>query len=335
MKFKLILLLVLLMHSFAIGKTKIKFATVAPEGSTWMNVMTEYAAAVKDATNGEVSFKIYAGGVAGDEQIVLRKIRIGQLHSAGFTGIGLGEVLPEVRILDSPFLFRSTEEIDLISSNLFDYFANKFEEKGFILLGWAEVGFVYVFTDKPIYALNDMSGVKMWMWEGDPIAEATFNSFGISPIPLSISDVLTSLQTNLIDGIYVSPLACTALQWHTKVKYMLNLPLANSTGAVLLAKKQFDKLTIEQQKILKDLSWEYLGKLTDMSRQDNIKSLDLIKETGIQFTDLSDRSKIDAFYVLGKEARQNLVDKLYDQKLLDQVENSLEEFRNNEENKKQ
>ena len=330
MKLKLILLTILLMYSFAIGETKIKFATVAPEGSTWMNVMIEYAAAVKDATNGEVSFKIYAGGVAGDEQIVLRKIRIGQLHSAGFTGNGLGEVLPEVRILDSPFLFRSTEEIDLISSNLFDYFANKFEEKGFVLLGWAEVGYVYVFTNRPIYALNDMSGVKMWMWEGDPIAEATFKSFGISPIPLSISDVLTSLQTNLIDGIYVSPLGCTVLQWHTKVKYMLNFPLANSNGAILLSKKQFDKLTHEQQKILKDLALEYLGKLTDMSRQDNTISLDLIKETGIQFTDLSDKSEIDAFYELGKKARQDLVDKLYDQKLLDQVENSLKEFRNKE-----
>ena len=332
MKLKLIIIMLLVICSIAFGQTKIKFATVAPEGSTWMNVMTEYAAAVKEATNGEVSFKIYAGGVAGDEQIVLRKIRVGQLHSAGFTGVGLGEVLPDVRILDSPFLFRSTEEIDHISSTLFDYFAKKFEEKGFVLLGWAEVGYVYVFTDKPIYGLEDMSGVKMWMWEGDPIAEATFNSFDISPIPLSISDVLTSLQTNLIDGIYVSPLACTALQWHTKVKYMLNFPLANSNGAVLLSTKQFDKLTEELQKILKDLSFEYLGKLTQLSRQDNVTSLELIKQTGIQFTELKDQDSISSFNKLGENARNLLVGKLYDQKLLDQVENSLKEFRNQQKN---
>jgi TRAP-type transport system periplasmic protein len=330
MKLKIMITMLLVICSIAFGNTKIKFATVAPEGSTWMNVMTEYAAAVKDATNGEVSFKIYAGGVAGDEQIVLRKIRVGQLHSAGFTGVGLGEILPEVRILDSPFLFRSAEEIDHISSTLFDYFAQRFEEKGFVLLGWAEVGFVYVYTDKPIYGLEDMSGVKMWMWEGDPIAEATFNAFDISPIPLSISDVLTSLQTNLIDGIYVSPLACTALQWHTKVKYMLNFPLANSNGAVLLSKKQFDKLTDEQQKILKDLSFEYLGKLTQLSRQDNVKSLELIKQAGIQFTELKDPNEIESFYKLGEKARKALVGKLYDQKLLDQVENSLKEFRSKE-----
>lgn len=330
MKFKLMLILLILMSSFTMAQITIKFATVAPEGSTWMNVMTQYAEAVKESTNNEVNFKIYAGGVAGDEQIVLRKIRVGQLHSAGFTGTGLGEILPEVRILDSPFLFRSKEEVDHISASLFEYFAQEFEKKGFILLGWAEVGYVYVFTDKPIYSINDMSGVKMWMWEGDPVAEATFKSFDISPIPLSISDVLTSLQTKLIDGIYVSPLACTALQWHTKVKYMLQLPLANSNGAVLLSKKQYDKLTDEQQSILKELSRKYLGELTTLSRQDNAKSLDLMQAAGIKFTNLSDEKEIMRFYDIGSKARKSLVGKLYDQKLLDQVENALQKFRSKE-----
>jgi len=309
------------------ANTKIKFATLAPEGSTWMNVMNEFSKAVEDATGGEVEFRIYPGGVAGDELNVLRKIRVGQLHSGGFTGVGLGEILPEVRVLDSPFLFRSKAEIDHISGQLFDYFAKKFEEKGFILLGWAEVGFVYTFTDKPVRAIADMKGVKMWMWEGDPIAEATFRSFNINPIPLSISDVLTSLQTGLIDGIYVSPLACVALQWHTKVNYMLDLPLANSNGAVLLDRRQFDKLSPEHQKKLRDLSLEYFGKLTQMSRRDNEKSLKLIKDEGITFTEITDKSQIEGFYESGRQARRSLIGKLYDQQLLDRVEHSLAEFR--------
>ncbi len=309
--------------------TKIKFATLAPEGSTWMIVMNEFSKAVEEGTGGEVEFRIYPGGVAGDELNVLRKIRVGQLHSGGFTGVGLGEILPEVRVLDSPFLFRTHAEIDHISSQLFTYFANKFEEKGFVLLGWAEVGFVYTFTDKPIRDIADMKGVKMWMWEGDPIAEATFKSFNISPIPLSISDVLTSLQTKLIDGIYVSPLACVALQWHTKVSYMLDLPLANSNGAVLIDRRQFDKLSPENQQKLKEISLKYFGKLTEMSRADNEKSLKLIQETGIQFTEIADKSQIEAFYESGRQARRSLIGKLYDQQLLDRVENSLAEFRKN------
>ncbi len=328
-RFTAVLFALVLLVGVIFANTKIKFATVAPEGSTWMNIMDEFSKAVKDATAGEVEFRIYPGGVAGDELNVLRKIRVGQLHSGGFTGFGLGEILPEVRILDLPFLFQSKEEVDHISGQLFDFFAAKFEDKGFILLGWAEVGFVYTFTNKAINKISDMKGVKMWMWEGDPVAEATFKSFGISPIPLSISDVLTSLQTKLIDGIYVSPLACVALQWHTKVDYMLDLPLANSNGAVLLDKRQYDKLSPEHQTKLRELSLQYFSKLTGMSREDNEKSLKLIKEEGIKFTEITDKKQIDSFYASGRQARRSLVGKLYDEQLLNRVENSLEDFRQN------
>jgi TRAP-type C4-dicarboxylate transport system substrate-binding protein len=309
------------------GQTKIRFATVAPEGSTWMKVMKEYAKAVEDATNSEIEFKIYPGQVAGDEKDVLRKIRIGQLDSGGFTGVGLGEILPEVRIMDAPFLFKSYEEVDYVANQFFDYFSKKFEEKGFILLGWAEVGFVYVFTNQPINALEDMNGVKMWMWEGDPIAEATFNAFSISAIPLSITDVLTSLQTNLINGVYVSPYACTVVQWHTKVKYMLNLPLADSNGAVLISIKKFNSLSDSQKEALKMLSREYFGQLTQLSRKDNAESLKLLKETGITFTSINDKSKLARFDESGKKARRNLIGKLYDEKFLLKVEGLLDDFR--------
>ena len=329
MRITIILILILFLSISINAATKIKFATVATEGSTWMKVMHELAKAVEDSTNGEVKFKIYPGAVQGDEKDVLRKMRIGQLHSAGFTGVGLGEILPEVRIMDAPFLFNTYEEVDYVSNKLSDYFAQKFEEKGYILLGWAEVGFVYVFTNTPVNDIKDMNGVKMWMWEGDPIAEAAFTSMDINPIPLSLTDVLTSLQTNLINGVYISPLACTALQWHTKVKYMLELPLADSNGAILLTKKQYAKLSPEQQNILKYFSTKYLRQLTQLSREDNAKSLELIKKAGIKFTNITDTNQLQSFKDAGKKARRSLVGKLYDQDFLTQVENYVLDFRNN------
>jgi TRAP-type C4-dicarboxylate transport system substrate-binding protein len=320
----IVFILLFILINTGLTQVKIKFATLATEGSTWMNVMKEYVQAVSDATGGKVKFQIFPGGVQGDELVVLRKIRIGQLHSGGFTGVGLGEILPEVRILDSPFLFKSYDEVDHVTSGLFDYFAQKFEEKGYILLGWAEVGFVYVFTNKPIRKLEDMRGVKMWMWEGDPVAEATFRALDISPIPLSITDVLTSLQTNLIDGVYISPFPCVALQWYTRVKNMLDLPLADSNGAVLISKRQFNKLDDSQKKILKDLSRDYFGKLTRLSREDNAESLKLIRESGIEITKIDDA---DIFYSAGQKARRSLIGKLYDKNFLDRVESTLMDYR--------
>ena len=327
MRRQFILIILVLTVGIVFGQTTIRFATVAPEGSTWMKVMDDYAKAVEDATNGNIKFKIYPGQVAGDEKDVLRKIRIGQLDSGGFTGVGLGEIVPEVRILDSPFLFKSYEEVDYVSGKLFDYFSEKFEEKGYILLGWAEVGFVYVYTNSPINSIQDMSGVKMWMWEGDPIAEATFKAFGINPIPLSITDVMTSLQTNLINGVYVSPLACVAVQWYTKVKYMLDLPLADSNGAILLSKKKFNKLSTEEKETIKRLSLEHFGKLTNLSREDNAKSLDLLKKTGIAFTSIKDKNDLRGFYDSGKNARRDLIGKLYDKDFLEKVELMVDDYR--------
>lgn len=323
----MLILLIAVSTAFAQKKVKIKFATLAPEGTTWMNVMNEFSESVKEKSNGTISFRFYAGGTQGDEKDVIRKMRIGQVHSGGFTGVGMGTILPEVRILDTPFLYKTKAEVDFIADKFFDRFAAGFEKKGYVLLGWAEVGWVYIYTNKPVNAESEMDGVKMWMWEGDPISRATFEAFNVSPIPLSITDVLTSLQTGLIDGVYTSPLGAVALQWFTKVKYVLDIPMANSNGAVLISKKMFNKLSPDQQKILKEEGRKYFGKLTQLSREDNSKSQKTMYDYGMQKTTVTDPKLLEEFEVLGKKARQNLVGELYDQKLLDDVEQALEEFR--------
>ncbi len=328
MKYIKYILAIIMFTTLLSAKTvTIKFATLAPEGSTWMNVMREFAAEVKKQTNGEVKIKIYAGGVQGDEKDVIRKMRINQLQSGGFTGVGLGTILPEVRILDTPFLFESHEEIDYVKQKFFDRFAKGFEKKGYVLLGWAEVGFVYIYSNYPLKKKDDLNKVKMWMWEGDPLAEALYKTAGISPIPLSITDVLTSLQTGLIDGVYTSPLACLGLQWFTKVKYMLDIPLANSMGAVLVTKKTIKKISPENQKILMELGNEYFNELTRLSRIDNENSITQMVKNGLTLTKVQDKATLDEFMQLGEKSRRELVGQLYSQELLDQIEAAVKEFR--------
>ena len=311
-------------------KYKIKFASLAPDGSTWMNVMRELDRTVRKETKGEVGFKIYPGGIAGDEKDVLRKIRLGQLHSAGFTGVGLGEIFSGVRIFDSPFLFRNYEEVDFIQQNFFDQFAKRFKEKGFILLGWADVGFVYVFSNSPVKKLPDMKKVKMWMWEGDIVAQSTFKALGINPIPLSVISVMTALQTGMVDGVYTSPLAMIALQWFTKVKYMMEISLADAAGAVLISKRMFNKLPAEYQKILLSKSKEYLVKLMKLSRQENQRSIEMLKKNGIKIVPSPPANEMTQFYEAGKKARRMMAGRLYSLQLVEEVEKALVEFRKNQ-----
>ena len=305
----------------------IKFDTVAPEGSTWMNVMKEYDAAVRKESGGRLGFKFYPGGIAGDEKDVLRKIRIGQYQAGGFTGVGMGEIAPEERILDTPFLFRNTAEIDYIYKKFTPEFSQAFEKGGFVFLGWAEVGFVYVFTQTPVYSAKDMQGVKAWMWEGDPIAQVSFKVLHLSPIPLSITDVNSALQTGMINCVYSPPLAMIALQWFTNVKYMLDLPLANSSGSVLISKRYFDTLPPDLQQILVKNGQIYLSQLTEQSRKDNLAAIKTLQSKGIILTHPRSKSEIAYYYQTGQEARQMLVGKLYSADLLNQIESALAQFR--------
>ena len=326
-----ILLAGLLTLSFALpvradDENVIKFATLAPEGSAWMRIMHEWDQEVQKRSGGKLKFKIYAGGVAGDESDVVRKIRLGQLHAGGFTGVGIGEIAPEVRLLDTPFLFRSEAEIDHVYKTFDRDWRDAFSKNGYVFLGWAEVGFVYAFTSKPIYDLPDLKGVKMWMWEGDPIAEAMFKVLDISPIPLSIADVMTSLQTGLIDGVYSSPLGILALQWYTRTNYMFDLPLANASGAVVISKRFFDRLPKDQQDLLISTGKTYMERLTQESRKENLAALGTLKKNGVRLTSpIPD--KIHLYVEAGEKARRMLAGKLYSADLLGRVEKSLQEFR--------
>jgi len=314
--------------------TTIKFATLAPAGSTWMKVMKEFSADVSAKTGGAVQFKIYPGGVQGDEKDVLRKIRLGQLQAGGFTGVGIGEIAPELRIMDAPLLFKSSDEADYIYKTFDKQFRSALEKKGYVLLGWAEVGFVYFYTNKPVTKPEDLAGVKMWLWEGDPTAEAAFKTIKITAVPLSITDVMTSLQTGLVSGVYGSPLSVVAMQWFTRTKYMFSIPLANAMGAVLVSKTAYDRLTPQQKKVLTDSGEQYFTRLTKQSRQDNTDSITALKKEHITVTDPANQAVREYFENAGRTARQSLTGKLYSKELLSQVEKALADYRKSAKHKK-
>ncbi len=305
----------------------IKFATLATEGTTWLNVMRDYDQAIRKESGGRLGFKIYAGGVQGEDKDMMRKVRLGQLQSVGVTGVGIGEISSRLRILDAPFLFQNYAEVDHLHQVMDPEFDKEFTDNGFVLLGWAEVGFVYVLTNQPVRNVADMNGVKMWTWEGDQIAEAAFRSLGINPIPLSVVDVLTSLQTGLINGAYTAPLAALAMQWNTRVKYMMNVPLADASGAVVISKKAYDKLPADLQDILLRNGRSYMAQLTAKSREENAQAIQTMKKNGLQVIDVNSKKTLQDFQEVGKKARQSLVGKLFDQAWLDKVEKVVSDFR--------
>lgn len=305
----------------------IKFATLAPEGSTWMKEMHQLDSEVQSATGGAVAFKFYPGGVSGDEKDVIRKMRIGQIHATGFTGVGLGEILPEVRVLDLPFLFENDKQVEHIYDAMNDYFTRKFAEKGYVLLGWVPVGWVHFFSKHEIQTIDDLKKTKSWMWEGDPLVQEAYSVLNVKPFPLSITDVLMSLQTGMIDTVYSSPVGALALQWSSKVGFMSQIRMGNSTGAVLMTKEQFDRIPPEHGKKVLEISRKILKDLVRKTQEENAKSIDVMMKSGLRMAGMPNTAEIDKFHQAGATIRQNLTGKLFPKELLEQVLSHLKEVK--------
>lgn len=317
------LIILIIFSSITYSQTTIKFATLAPEGTNWVKVLREFAKDIEAQTKGNIKFKIYTGGVQGDEKDIIRKIKIGQIHASGFTGVGLGEIAKEIRVLDTPFLFKNYEEIDYIYLKFDKEFRNIFEKNGFVLLGWSEIGDVYLLSKKIVTKPSDFSNLKLWAWEGDPIALKTFENYGTKPIPLSIADVMTSIQTGMIDSVYATPATIIPLGWHTKMVYLLDMPITYASGAVLISKKIFDKLSEDEQKIIINLSKKHFSNLNKIAREDNKKAIELLKSK----LKVLKPQNIKEFEELSKKAREKLTS-IYGKEILEKIEKTLFEFRN-------
>jgi TRAP-type transport system periplasmic protein len=308
------------------GPTEIKIAVVMPEGSTWTSTLHEFADAVMKETGGGVAIKIYAGGIAGDEVDVLRKMRANRLHAGGFSGVGLGLILPEIRIFEAPLLFNTYEEIDYVKEKMFDDFAGRFEEKGYVLLGFAEAGFVYLFSKQRIDSMDRLQQTRMWVWKGDRVAENFLDAFGIQGYPLQLADVNTGLETGMIDSFYSPALASVAFQWYARVKYMLDFPMVNSTGALLMNKRAFYDLNPENREIVNRLVKQYAARLVQSTRKENVEAVMVLRQAGIMLIPPTPEQAA-SFKQNAEINYQMSIPSLYSKELFDQVRGLIAEYR--------
>lgn len=280
----LIFMMSLCLSLHVIAAEQIKLAVLVPEGTTWGQNLKKFSKEVEAATNGEVNIKVYYGGVAGDEPDVLRKVRIGQFHGGIFTGKILGDIYGDLRAMEIPFSFYGDQKkASKTLTKLTPYFNAGIKAKGFVNLGFYEVGQVYVVSTKKIANLEELKGVKIWSWEGDPLVESMLSSLKLVSVPLALPDVLSSLSTGIINAAYAPPLAILALQWHTKIKYLVDFPTAFSIGALLVSDKVWSKIKPDQQQKILAISQKYVKESNDKSIIENEEARQQMKKSGIEF----------------------------------------------------
>ena len=283
----------------------IKIATISPDGTLWMNEMRAAGKAIKKRTDGRVNFKFYPGGTMGSDENVLRRMRIGQLHGGAVTTGSLTGFYPDIDIYSLPYLFSSLEQVDYVREKMDKPLLDALEQNGLVSFGFGEGGFSYMMSDSSLYTVEDVRGQKVWVPGGNKIGEAVFSSADIAPVTLPVSDVLTGLQTGLVDTVITSPIGAIALQWHTRVKYVIDLPLTYITAMLVVDKKVFSKLSNDDQKIVRQVMGDAFKRIDAANRKDNLAAQDALKNQGIEYIALP-KASLDEWYAVGSKA----IDKL-------------------------
>lgn len=306
---------------------EVKIATVAPEGSSWMKDLRAAGQEVRDRTGGRVVLKFYGGGVQGNEKQVLRKIRIGQLQGGVFTVNDLAERYPDIILYGLPMLFDSQEEVDFVRKRMDPTLASGLEKAGFASYGFAGGGFAYLMSGKPVVRTEDLRGQKIWVPEGDRSSYVAMQSLELSPVVLPVTDVLTGLQTGLLDIVATPPVGAVVLQWYTKVKSVTTQPLSYTLGVLAIDQKALADVSPADQAAMKDVLTRLYAHFEEQNRLDNAKAEQALRANGLKFVAL-DAGEVARW----RQAVSAATDKLASEgvispDLLKQVRQYIQEYR--------
>jgi len=288
----LILAAVAMLLNAAIADARtFKIASISPDGTFWMQEMRAAAERIEKESQGRVKFKFYPGGVMGNDENVLRKIRIGQLQGGAVTAGSLVAIDPDISIYELPFLFGSLEQVDYVRSRMDADLLDKLENKGFVSFGLAEGGFSFMMSDQELQSIADVRNKKVWLPSNHTVGEAVFESADVAAVPLPISDVMTALQTGLIDTVITSPIAAIALQWHTKIQYVMDEPLTYFSALLVIDKKAFNRLKEEDRELVRTHMGQAFARIDEQNRKDNVAARDALLNQGIRFVELTPASR--------------------------------------------
>ena len=277
------LTLLALVFSASVSAATLKIATLAPAGTTWMNEMKAGAQQIKQRTAGRVKLKFYPGGVMGNDQSVHRKIKIGQLQGGAFTPGGLAQVNAAIQALGLPMMFDNYDEVDYVRARISPIIKQEMEASGFVILGISDGGLARILSKTPMRDLESIRASKVWIPEGDRVGQTVFRALGITPVALPISDVFTGLQTGLIETLAVNPAGAIAFQWHTSTSYMTEAPIGYLIGVLAVQKKAFDKLSAEDQLVVREEIEQVFKRLDVLNRSDDVAAIAALKKQGITF----------------------------------------------------
>ena len=304
----------------------IRMGTLAPDGSAWHKILKQMGADWQKSTDGEIVLRIYAGGIVGDEGEMIRKMRIGQLQAAAISNAGLAEIDPAAYALMLPMMFESYEEWDYVRQKVNPALEAKLEERGFVVLAWSDVGWVYFFTKDPLQRPSQLKQMKLAASATEAATVEIMKWAGFNPVPISAVDVATGLQTGLIDALYLPIILAEGSQFYRYARNMTDLKWAPLQGALVMHQDGWKKLTADQQEAIVGIARQVGANLRDDTRRQEQLSLEAMKRRGLEVLPVDERALAE-WHQTALNAYPQVRDKLVPPEMFDRVKRLRDEFR--------
>ncbi|MDA2923177.1 TRAP transporter substrate-binding protein DctP [Acidobacteria bacterium AH-259-L09] len=304
----------------------INMGTLAPEGTAWHDVLLQMRQDWNRISRGRVVLRIYPSGVQGDENTMIRKMRIGQLQAVAVSGNGLSRIEPAISCLQIPLMLDSYEELDYVRDQLAPQLEGMIEQKGFKILNWADTGWVRFFTKRPASTLDDIRGMKLLTSAGDPETEELYKDFGFQVVPLPYTEVLTALQTGLIEAVQGPPLYAMVEQWFGLATNMTEVKWAPLVGATVISNRAWERIPANMLPELLEAARTAGRRLLTEIRQLNEDAIPAMTKRGLNVVH-PDAAALSSWFSEAKDAYPKLRGRYVSADLFDEVERLRNEFR--------
>ena len=312
-------------HTFA--QIQIKIATLAPQNSEWAEKFQKGSIEIQERTENRVKLKFYWGGAQGNAKKILQKIKIRQLHGGTFSPTDFQEVYPDLNIYGLPFLFKDFDEVDYVRDRVDDQLEQGFKNLGFNTYGFAGGGFAYILSNEPIREYGDLKNKKIWLPQGDLISYEAMRSLNLLPVPLPMTDVLTGLQTGLIDIVAIPPVVALALQWHTKISYITRVPVLYAMGFLAIDSKIINRINTHDQKVLNEVINRIYSEVDSDSQQDSENAYEALSKIGIQEIHFDGDEYQKLTDLLEEPTKKMANDGFYSLELFNEIKMYIDDFR--------
>jgi len=321
---KTIFLLIICSGALISKPIVIKLATLAPEGTEYYNLLLEMGQRWQEETNGEIILRIYPNGVVGRESDTIRKMRIGQIQASAMSSIGLADLTDQIQAFTIPMKFKDYDDVESVKEVMFDDISNGLSESGFKLLFLVDIGWVYWFSANEIAVPEDLRNAKIYTTAGDYVTVELFKQFGFNAIPVSETDILTSLQTGMINSMQTVPILSLSSGWFALMPNMLDLKWAVFIGAVIVDERVWSKIRPEHQKVMMEIAQEIGKKYQENGRKTDAQAIEMMKKYGMNVKTPTDE-ELKIWNDFKEKIMPDVIDTYVPKDIYDKVTSAIDE----------